>query len=167
MAVLVWTPAVVPSTALNIRSCPFSGKISKTFILSWSINKISFSLKDSAPKGPITSINSAPVWATISLVNVYASLETPTPNAALSVNPLTLVDNPLILMILPLIKLWGVVTIPTNEEDDLDGISSTLEKLVDATLIVLTCWPPILLTRACAFTPSVPVLSKTTLSSTL
>ena len=48
-----------------------------------------------------------------------------------------------------------------------DGISSTLEKLVDATLIVLTCWPPILLTRPCAFTPPVPVLSKTTLSSTL
>ena len=52
---------------------------------------------------------------------------------------MTLVDNPLILMTLPLIKLWGVVTIPTNEEDYLDGISSTLEKLVDATLIVLTC----------------------------
>ena len=52
-------------------------------------------------------------------------------------------------------------------EDDLDGMSSTLEKLVDATLIVLTCWPPTLLTTADAFTPSVPVLSKTTLSSTL
>ena len=32
--------------------------------------------------------------------------------------------------------------------DDLDGMSSTLEKLVVARLIVLTCCPPILLTRA-------------------
>ena len=107
-------------TSISISSA--SGKISKTFTLSWSITKISFSLIDSPSKAPITSTNSTPVCATISLDNVYASLETPTPNAALSENPRTLVDSPLILIMLPLSKLWGAVTIPTNVVVDLDGI---------------------------------------------
>ena len=70
-------------------------------------------------------------------------------------------------MIFWLTKLWGAVTTPTKEFADLDGINSTLEKLVVARLTVLIFCPPILFTRACAFKPPVPVLSKTTLSSTL
>ena len=60
-----------------------------------------------------------------------------------------------------------MVTIPVKELEDLDGINSTLEKLVVARLIVLISCPPIVLITACAFTPPVPVLSKTTSSSTL
>ena len=101
----------------------------------------------------------------MSLVNDKASL--PIPIVYPAENPPTLVDKPLTLIIFLLIKLWGAVTIPTNELDDLDGTNSTLEKLVVARLIVLICCPPILLTRAWAFTPPVPVLSKITSSSTL
>ena len=60
-----------------------------------------------------------------------------------------------------------MVTTPTTLLLCPDGTNSTLDKVVEATLIVLTFCPPILLTEAWAFLPSVPVLSKTTLSSIL
>ena len=164
---LVWTPAVVPLTALNTRSCDFLSITSKIFTFSWSIVKISFSLTALVGEIPITPINSTPVWATILVVNLNDALEIPTAYEELFLNPSILVDNPLTTIRLPLIKLWGVVTTPTTLLLCPDGTNSTLDKLVEATLIVLTFCPPILLTVAWAFLPPVPVLSKTTLSSIL